>query len=258
MLKRSYAQLATSSSSLRLPSTTATTGTNPYSSSFTPAPAHNHAASLPPKMKTLQISNTLNRSSSSSSSLLRTSSSGVDVAKKMKKYESAEEVQASSTSTVDVEEAAAINEPQLDGIHSKKEDLLSDEEECTPGATKSKPVTQQAKIDSKKKKKKKTIEVAVKKEEVAPVPKELAKETEDERECYRHAIVDVPALVELLTLIGRCPVCKSSLRTDKIATDEATAVVNVSLKCSRLRCQFTKHWCSSPTAGISTTEAAKK
>jgi hypothetical protein len=64
--------------------------------------------------------------------------------------------------------------------------------------------------------------------------------------------------VELLTLIGRCPVCKSSLRTDKIATDEATAVVNVSLKCSRLRCQFTKHWCSSPTAGISTTEAAKK
>lgn len=248
MLKRSYAQLATSSSSPHLPSTTPGT-TNPYSSSFAPSsPAHNHAAtSLPPKMKTLQISNTLNRSSSSSSSLLRTSSSGVDVAKKMKKYESAEEVQASSTSTVDVEEAVAINEPQLDGLHSKKEELLSDEEECAPGATKSKPVTQQAKIDAKKKKK---IEVAV--------PKELAKETEDERECYRHAIVDVPALVELLTLIGRCPVCKSSLRTDKIATDEATAVVNVSLKCSRLRCQFTKHWCSSPTAGISTTEAAKK
>lgn len=177
------------------------------------------------------------------------------MAKKMKKYESAEEVQASSASTVDVEEAVAINEPQLDGPHSKKEELLSDEEECAPGATKSKPVAQQAKIDSKKKKK---IEVAVKKEDTAAVPKELAKETEDERECYRHAIVDVPALVELLTLIGRCPVCKSSLRTDKIATDEATAVVNVSLKCSRLRCQFTKHWCSSPTAGISTTEAAKK
>lgn len=252
MLKRSYAQLATSSSSPHLPSTTPGTTNPPYSSSFAPSPAHNHAAtSLPPKMKTLQISNTLNRSSSS---LLRTSSSGVDVAKKMKKYESAEEVQASSTSTVDVEDAVAINEPQLDGPHAKKEELLSDEEECAPGATKSKPVAQQAKIDSKKKK----IEVAVKKEDTAAVPKELAKETEDERECYRHAIVDVPALVELLTLIGRCPVCKSSLRTDKIATDEATAVVNVSLKCSRLRCQFTKHWCSSPTAGISTTEAAKK
>jgi len=99
---------------------------------------------------------------------------------------------------------------------------------------------------------------------------------DEETECYRHAIVDVPALVELLTLVGRCPVCQSPLRTERIETnltgvDDANSTRNVrtakktttknlsrvlptvtiSLRCSRGRCKFTRHWCSSPTTGIS-------
>ncbi len=70
-----------------------------------------------------------------------------------------------------------------------------------------------------------------------------------ETDCYRHAIVDVPVLMELLNLIG-CPICGEALQYDKVRRDDQTSVVDLTLRCVQRDCAFIKHWCSSPTAGI--------
>jgi hypothetical protein len=84
---------------------------------------------------------------------------------------------------------------------------------------------------------------------------ELSRESPEARECFRHAIVDVPALFELLELVGRCPICKAPLhavttKNNIIIHNNSQTVVDLCLKCTRSRCHFTKLWCSSATAGI--------
>jgi len=70
----------------------------------------------------------------------------------------------------------------------------------------------------------------------------------DETDCFRHGIVDVPALMELLRLIGACPICKRKLDIPKVDKDEHTGIITTTLRCHNRACGFLKNWCSSPSS----------
>eukprot|EP01089_Gocevia_fonbrunei_P008740 TRINITY_DN20471_c0_g1_i1.p1 TRINITY_DN20471_c0_g1~~TRINITY_DN20471_c0_g1_i1.p1 ORF type:complete len:163 (-),score=16.96 TRINITY_DN20471_c0_g1_i1:92-580(-) len=70
-----------------------------------------------------------------------------------------------------------------------------------------------------------------------------------EAECFRHAVVDIPSLIDLLRLIGKCPFCSETL--DYLNVDQsASGVAHMNITCRKPGCGFVKLWRSSPTTNM--------
>jgi len=90
------------------------------------------------------------------------------------------------------------------------------------------------------------IPVVVEPTEIQPAQVGLKTKEDLKREDWcRHGIVDVPILVDLVHLIGRCPLCERALCCPKVHKDD-DGVVHLTLVCSN-RCGFAQNWRSSLT-----------
>jgi len=70
----------------------------------------------------------------------------------------------------------------------------------------------------------------------------------DETDCFRQGVVEVPALMELLQLVGACPICKRKIDCPKVERNDETGVVALTMRCGNRGCGFMTNWCSSPSS----------